>query len=158
MSDTERRERIEHWVSDFVDSPRAREVAPVVREWAPEVLVRFLEAACEVRDVAPDEVEEADLRPALLEGVARLDLPASVREHVPALCGAFLAEMEAQGRLGGGASLGLLAKALKGAYLEAASGKPKPIVAPAAKVGRNDPCPCGSGLKYKRCCLGRLGT
>jgi uncharacterized protein len=21
-----------------------------------------------------------------------------------------------------------------------------------SKVGRNDPCPCGSGLKYKRCC------
>ena len=21
------------------------------------------------------------------------------------------------------------------------------------KVGRNDPCPCGSGLKYKQCCL-----
>jgi hypothetical protein len=21
------------------------------------------------------------------------------------------------------------------------------------KVGRNDPCPCGSGQKYKRCCL-----
>ncbi len=23
------------------------------------------------------------------------------------------------------------------------------------KPGRNDPCPCGSGLKYKKCCLGR---
>lgn len=23
------------------------------------------------------------------------------------------------------------------------------------KVGRNDPCPCGSGHKYKHCCLGR---
>lgn len=23
------------------------------------------------------------------------------------------------------------------------------------KIGRNDPCPCGSGLKYKNCCLGR---
>ena len=22
----------------------------------------------------------------------------------------------------------------------------------APKVGRNDPCPCGSGLKYKKCC------
>lgn len=22
------------------------------------------------------------------------------------------------------------------------------------KVGRNDPCPCGSGLKFKKCCLG----
>src|SRR5262249_43161007 len=21
--------------------------------------------------------------------------------------------------------------------------------------GRNDPCPCGSGLKYKKCCLGK---
>jgi len=21
-----------------------------------------------------------------------------------------------------------------------------------AKVGRNDPCPCGSGKKYKNCC------
>ncbi len=21
------------------------------------------------------------------------------------------------------------------------------------KIGRNDPCPCGSGLKYKKCCL-----
>jgi len=23
------------------------------------------------------------------------------------------------------------------------------------KIGRNDPCPCGSGYKYKRCCLGK---
>ena len=26
---------------------------------------------------------------------------------------------------------------------------------PHAKVGRNDPCPCGSNKKYKRCCLSR---
>jgi len=23
------------------------------------------------------------------------------------------------------------------------------------KVGRNDPCPCGSGRKYKKCCFGK---
>lgn len=28
--------------------------------------------------------------------------------------------------------------------------KPKPIHV--SKVGRNDPCTCGSGLKYKKCC------
>jgi preprotein translocase subunit SecA len=28
----------------------------------------------------------------------------------------------------------------------------KPIVNQAPKVGRNDPCPCGSGKKYKKCC------
>ncbi|NGX59311.1 MAG: hypothetical protein KR126chlam3_00459 [Chlamydiae bacterium] len=25
------------------------------------------------------------------------------------------------------------------------------------KVGRNDPCPCGSGKKFKKCCEQRLG-
>jgi preprotein translocase subunit SecA len=25
------------------------------------------------------------------------------------------------------------------------------VAAGAGKVGRNDPCPCGSGLKYKKC-------
>lgn len=23
------------------------------------------------------------------------------------------------------------------------------------KVGRNDPCPCGSGKKYKHCCINK---
>lgn len=26
----------------------------------------------------------------------------------------------------------------------------------AAKIGRNDPCPCGSGKKFKKCCLNKL--
>ena len=28
----------------------------------------------------------------------------------------------------------------------------KPIVREDPKIGRNDPCPCGSGKKYKKCC------
>ncbi len=32
---------------------------------------------------------------------------------------------------------------------------PKPYVREGRKVGRNEPCPCGSGKKYKKCC-GRL--
>jgi len=28
----------------------------------------------------------------------------------------------------------------------------KPIQREAPKVGRNDPCPCGSGKKFKKCC------
>ena len=30
----------------------------------------------------------------------------------------------------------------------------KPVVK-GEKIGRNDPCPCGSGKKYKQCCLGK---
>lgn len=28
----------------------------------------------------------------------------------------------------------------------------KTVVNSSKKIGRNDPCPCGSGLKYKNCC------
>ena len=46
------------------------------------------------------------------------------------------------------------------AELAARHGDPDGLLAPVApmrtrapKIGRNDPCPCGSGRKYKRCCL-----
>jgi preprotein translocase subunit SecA len=32
------------------------------------------------------------------------------------------------------------------------SGVQKPVQRSEKKVGRNDPCPCGSGKKYKKCC------
>jgi HEAT repeats/SEC-C motif len=54
----------------------------------------------------------------------------------------------------------LLAKAVE---LADRFGDPEGLLSPvkrnqrtAAKIGRNDPCPCGSGLKYKRCCLNKV--
>jgi SEC-C motif-containing protein len=40
----------------------------------------------------------------------------------------------------------------KGAWFftEGSMVKPKPLVS--TKIGRNEPCPCGSGAKYKKCC------
>ena len=37
----------------------------------------------------------------------------------------------------------------------ALDGLDRPYVRATPKVGRNDPCPCGSGKKYKKCCIGR---
>ncbi|GAB4292727.1 MAG: hypothetical protein Kow0096_07880 [Thiohalomonadaceae bacterium] len=31
----------------------------------------------------------------------------------------------------------------------------EPYVRDEPKIGRNEPCPCGSGKKYKKCCLGK---
>lgn len=39
------------------------------------------------------------------------------------------------------------------AEAEDAAAHATPYVREQPKVGRNDPCPCGSGKKYKRCCL-----
>jgi uncharacterized protein len=37
----------------------------------------------------------------------------------------------------------------------AGAGATKTVTRTRMKVGRNDPCPCGSGEKYKKCCLGK---
>jgi hypothetical protein len=149
-------ERIENWVSDFVASERSREFAGGVREYAGEVLVTLLCAACDVRGVDPDEVEQGDLRSAFLGPVAALDMPDSVRDAAPDLTAAFLAALEEEGRLAGGREIGLYLRASGAGFRAAAGGTKTPERRPAPKVGANAPCPCGSGVKFKKCCRGLL--
>jgi hypothetical protein len=153
MPDFLRDETIAAWVGDFGESPSFSLLPAPAKEYANEILARFLQRACEERDVAPADLAEGDLRPALVDGVGALELPRSVREAVPELCGAFLQELERQGRLAGGAGLARTVRALGRAFRETYD--PQPIRNPGAKLGRNDPCPCGSGRKYKQCCMNR---
>ena len=37
-------------------------------------------------------------------------------------------------------------------FTEGRPGVKKPVVRAEPRTGRNDPCHCGSGMKYKRCC------
>ncbi len=37
-------------------------------------------------------------------------------------------------------------------FKEGAAGEQEQVRREGAKVGRNDPCPCGSGRKHKKCC------
>ena len=44
-------------------------------------------------------------------------------------------------------------KKINGEWLYSAGNlKTETVVREGAKIGRNDPCPCGSGKKYKKCC------
>jgi hypothetical protein len=126
---------------------------PAAREHAAAVLVEFMVHACGVRGVEPGDVEEADLKAALFERVARLKLPPAAHPHVPALCALFLSGLQDEGRLSGGRVLGAFVRALGAPYERAATGKGETYVRPGSKIGRNDACPCGSGKKYKTCCM-----
>lgn len=147
------REQIENWVGDFCNDDAILKFTARVTLVATSVLTEFLSAACESRGLPPGEIEEADARAALLERVARLRLDDDVHAQVPILCAAFTTFLEEQGRLGGGRALGAFIRALGPAYVRQAQGKPEPIQRPGSRIGRNDPCPCGSGRKYKKCCM-----
>ena len=152
MHESFRAQTIANWVSDFADTSAFAELAAPAKEYASEVLPAFLQRACEHRGVAPEDVEEEDLKHGLLDGAGALALPGSVRAVVPDLCAAFLSELQTQGRLAGGASLGRYVRALRGAYEERTAASAKTIRNPGERIGRNSPCPCGSGKKFKNCC------
>jgi SEC-C motif-containing protein len=40
-------------------------------------------------------------------------------------------------------------------FVEGRAGHQAPVVREEPKVGRNDPCPCGSGKKHKKCCASK---
>ncbi len=142
-----RLEKIENWVSDFCQSDRCAALPADLREHAPRLLIAFLQGACEKRDIDLAEIASGDLAFGIEQLALRRPAPPTVLERFPELGAAFFDVMELQGRIGGAESLGLHLRAQR-----ARLAPPQPVKRPAAKVNRNDPCPCGSGLKYKKCC------
>ena len=147
------RDRLEAWVADFCETDGLRGVPGALAEHAPGLLVSWLEDACDRADVEPEELTAEALREALLRTIARAALPDEAHAAVPGLCRDLLARLEEDGRLGDGRVLGLTLHAQREAYERAVTGKVETLRRPGAKLGRNDPCPCGSGRKYKKCCM-----
>jgi hypothetical protein len=138
----------EDWAAEFAESTVFSFLPDGIKEGAPAVCAEFLRRA--------GPAEDADLRRLMLEVLPSLDLPPALRASLPETLQEFLGWLEDTGRLGGGRSLGLRVRALGPAYRERCSPKGGLRVPPAVNktpgVGRNDPCPCGSGKKYKKCC------
>ena len=145
------RDMILNWVSDFCQSDDLKLFPGEAAEHAQHILETFLTAACAARDVSPEALIESDVSAGLLQGVARLGLPEPTKPFVPSLCRAFLADLQRRGRIGNGTTLGRFVGALKQGFMEASAAKAATYQRPSAKIGRNDPCPCGSGRKYKKC-------
>ena len=163
-------EKIQNWASEFAESDAMRAFCPSSREHAATIAQVFLDAACKVRGLLPNALGESDLRAGLMDGVGKLVLPPEARAEAPLLCAACVEVLQVQGRLAPGRTFAPLVRALRSAFARlpapASDTKGKhsgntqklaPIVRPAAKVGPNDPCPCGSGRKFKKCCQRLLG-
>jgi preprotein translocase subunit SecA len=101
-------------------------------------------ARVEIRDPAEVEREEAEQRARLMralqaqhaEAGSALQAPGAVPEQAP------LSSPGAPSRLPGTGGGGLPPPGVAGQA---------PFVRGERKVGRNEPCPCGSGKKYKQC-------
>jgi hypothetical protein len=135
---------IEHWVSEYLSSTPGEMQARAFGERAGQVLVAFLQGT----GVDPAELEDAAIRDGVSIGLGPLQLEQAAREAVPGLLESFLGYCENAGRLSRGETLGNYARVTATAHL-----LKKQVRKPTIKVGPNEPCPCGSGVKYKKCCM-----
>jgi len=96
---------------------------------------------------------------AALKMTARLDLPVDVRKAFPGLLKEFLKYLSTTGKFPDAGNceqfVCLLEQKYVDSFREDGSVRGETFRKEYADVGRNDPCPCGSGKKFKKCCLNR---
>jgi len=97
-----------------------------------------------------------------LRQVARLDVPLDIRKAFPGLLREFLGYLSSTGRFPEADRWTTLVDRVEAQYADSfredGSVRGETVRRQGAPVGRNDPCPCGSGKKFKKCCMELLGT
>ena len=87
---------------------------------------------------------------------AQLDLPLPVRKSIPSLLYQYLEWVEIMGMYPEVSALRQNVQLCEDKFLSSfrndGSVKGETFKKEVTEVGRNDPCPCGSGKKYKKCC------
>ena len=151
-------EQLGNWVSDFLIDDAGQKVSKEMAPHAGGILKAFITAACEYQGNTADQLGEDDIRHSLLDHLPRLDLPLSIKSGIPEILRGFVEDLGQQGRLAESQTLSALIHALTPEYLQQIEGKTPTLTRAAAKICRNDPCPCGSGKKYKKCCLNLLDS
>lgn len=90
-------------------------------------------------------------------------------QEVPKILSTFLTFLDTTGHIKNGVQLSTVVKENSRSFLKLIPKETKKgrktttrrtskkkaaatTILPDVKVGRNDPCPCGSGKKYKKCC------
>jgi preprotein translocase subunit SecA len=158
---------------DFQESKAVKSKAAAYKASAEYIVKSFLDYVFfhehkEIREMTDEHVNHF-----MLEFAPRkLSFSTGDVKKVPEILAQFLMFLETDGHIHNGVQLGDVAKANSRAFTKAMpkqkraaakkTAKPAKEVAPKkkskkkavleVKVGRNDPCPCGSGKKYKKCC------
>ena len=132
----------EHFL--FVDSDLKVHAESLLASWAGDV---------------GDELSDAQVVQSL-KRIGQLDVPLESRKAFPDLLREFLSYLSSTGRFPGvDRCLDVIDEAedhYVASFRDDGSMRGETVRKQFAKVGRNEPCPCGSGLKFKKCCIGLI--
>jgi len=145
----------------FLDSPAARSLAAPSRADVRKIVEIFLSVCYEELGKGPHTLDGQDVLAAVAHGMpARMGRRDALAERVPAVLSAFFDHLvearvvtqafEIRYALEQATSA-FLANVEGGESAHSTRSRQDPVVHRVSKLGRNDPCFCGSGKKFKKC-------
>lgn len=149
----------------FLDSGHAMRIDSAPTDDIREIIQRFFKVAYEDLGKAPRQLHGDELQTIICQMLPRhFGKKDPLAAAVPEVLRAYFDHLQETGILShhyelkqaveSSAELFLAVVASGNAHAQgsATADKGKPFVHRASKTGRNDPCPCGSGKKLKKCC------
>ncbi len=120
-----------------------------LKEAAPQILSHFFSLVSD--DMSIQSLDRA------LQKMGNLQLEPEVKRNMPALLIQYFEYLDSSGKLPGASAwqkdMELLASNWSKKVREDGTVKGSTFVHKASETGRNEPCPCGSGKKFKKCCM-----
>ncbi|MGA2115442.1 MAG: SEC-C metal-binding domain-containing protein [Bryobacteraceae bacterium] len=152
-------------ISNWRNSPDFREALAIAHH---ERAALYRDRAVDFADLAfetiravltdPNSSPSTRLRAAIFI-IDKVSTPPKFEKEKPATMASLLVAIEETGRMRSpqppADAQNCTTPNESGLHLHNPAQKPEPYRRPEPKTGRNGTCPCGSGKKYKHCCLGK---
>lgn len=150
-------EQAESLISEYAGSEHFLLAEGPARDRIEGILSAFFREAAALGPAGLDDLKAKHVETVLLESMPRLDLSAEAKRAIPDQLEGFFAFLKDSGRFPPAGAWRMCVEAVKPRYLASlradGSVKGTTFKKQYAEVGRNDPCPCGSGKKFKKCCM-----
>jgi SEC-C motif len=150
------REQAEDLISEYLGSEHRLFLSEKAKESAEPILLAFFQAAAKRGIPDLQALTARDVDAVLMQDMPHLQLPVAARKSIPDLLTAFFDFLRNSGRWPAAGSWAACTEALapkfQASIREDGSVRGETYRKAGTPTGRNDPCPCGSGKKYKKCC------
>lgn len=169
-----REKRLVHFTNavtkDFLHSQSLKSTAKSYKNNADYVTKSFLDYVFFEEHKEVREIQDTHVQYFMLEyAPKKLTFTTEKAQEVPKILSTFLTFLDTTGHIKNGVQLSTVVKENSRSFLKLIPKETKKgrktttrrtskkkaaatTILPDVKVGRNDPCPCGSGKKYKKCC------
>ncbi len=143
------RRYLANYIHDFIQSPYF-ELAPNHVKPHAESILEYLLAGLDTDSL--DQLKET-----LIERTqtcrSRIALPESTYENISEIVECYFSYLDSSGNIPGASDWSIWVKATASQDSTSKDRGSATIRHNLKKTGRNDPCPCGSGVKFKKCCI-----